>query len=486
MTAVTGPCPATITALILAGGAASRMGGLDKGLADLAGAPLVEHVAARLSPQVSGVLVSANRHLPQWRRYGWRVLGDAPPLGRGPLAGILTGLEACPTEWLLVVPCDAPALPTDLALRLAAADATSPLRIAHAGGNWQPVFALLHRGLAADLRAFLAAAVEASPAGHDPVSHALPAGESDESGESGAAHENAGPDVGLMRNAAADSPRGTAKAQRLGRSAPSIQDAPAGAPPDGLDGLRHPGWQDTPAGAPREGGRKVMAWMARHEPIPVHWADAGAFINLNTPAELHAFAQRLAPVARPGPPLWVGRAPVLGIAAPSGTGKTTLLEATLPHLVAAELRVALVKHAHHDFDIDQPGKDSHRLRQAGARQVVVGSTRRLASIIERADPDQPPTLGEFLARIDPSLTDLVLVEGFKRDPLPRLALTRTAAPSPPVPLDDPWLVALASDDPASAAGGLPCLDIDDPAAVAAFIIRWRRERLLACLPTEPT
>jgi molybdopterin molybdotransferase len=408
MTASTPPCRENVTALVLAGGSGSRLGGADKGLVELAGAPLIEHVAARLVPQVAGVLVSANRNVEVWRRYGWPVLTDPPPGGRGPLAGILAGLEACPTDWLLVVPCDAPALPQDLCQRLAAADPAHPLRIARTGGDWQPVFALLHRRLAADLRDFL----------------------------------------------------GT----------PTDDETTA------VTATPHP-----PA---KTAEHKVMTWMARHAPRPVDWVEAKGFLNLNTPAELAAWSERLPPPPLRQAPLWVGRAPVLGIAAPSGTGKTTLLEAVLPHLVAAGLRVALVKHAHHDFDLDQPGKDSHRLRQAGARQVVVGSTRRLASIIEREDPECAPSLGEFLARIDPRLADLVLVEGFKRDPIPRLALARAGAPSPPVPLTDPWLVALVSDDPAGAPTTLPCLALDDPAAVAAFLVRWRRERLLAGLAVD--
>jgi len=450
MTAATAPCPATITALILAGGASSRMGGIDKGLVDVAGHPLVEHVAARLSPQVAGVLISANRNLPLWRRYGWPVLTDAAPAGRGPLAGILAGLEQCPTDWLLVVPCDAPALPQDLAARLAAADPSRPLRVAHAGGDWQPVCALLHRRLAPDLREFLdhAAGAPGAPGGQD-----APGGQG-----------------------AQDAPGAP--------GAPGGLDAPGGQ--SGQSGQSGQGAPDAAGSHPRKGGGKVMAWMTRHAPVAVHWPDAAAFINLNTREELHAWAGRLPPRSRPGPPLWVGRAPVLGVAAASGTGKTTLLEATLPHLVAAGLRVTLVKHAHHDFDIDQPGKDSHRLRQAGASQVVVGSARRVASIIERADTDLPLSLDELLTRIDPGQTDLVLVEGFKRDPIPRLALARAGAPSPPVPLEDPWLVALASDGPVAPDCGLTWLDIDDPAAVAAFLIRWRRERLLQDLPTEPT
>ncbi len=433
MTAATGPCPATLTALILAGGAATRMGGRDKGLLDLAGFPLVEHVAARLTPAVAGVLISANRNLLEWRRYGWPVLNDAPPGGQGPLAGILAGLEACPTEWLLVVPCDAPALPRDLAARLTAASDRHPLRIAQAGGNWQPVCALLHRSLARDLHHFLTQ----PPTGPEGAEASF--------------------------RGTSDTPDG----DRSARGRP-VQPGNSGAAARPL----------------RSSARKVMAWMARHDPLPVYWDDASAFANLNTPDEFEAWAGRHAPPERPGPPTWVGRAPVIGIAAPSGTGKTTLLEATLPHLVAGGLRIALVKHAHHDFDLDQPGKDSHRLRQAGARQVVVGSTRRVASIIERENPERPPSLDEFLARIDPALTDLVLVEGFKRDPIPRLALARTGAPSAPVPLDDPWLVALACDAAFAAPSRLPRLDIDDPAAVAAFLVRWRRERLLGRLPPD--
>ncbi|MGN6667521.1 MAG: molybdenum cofactor guanylyltransferase MobA, partial [Trinickia sp.] len=156
-----------ITGLILAGGRGSRMGGLDKGLQSLAGEPLALHVARRLAEQVDTLLISANRHLDEYARlgaaFGARVVQDASSDFSGPLAGLLAGLRAAPTELLLCAPCDTPALPTDLAARLLAAleaehaDAVVAKSVDAAGKTTlHPVIALVRTTLAGDLAAYLA------------------------------------------------------------------------------------------------------------------------------------------------------------------------------------------------------------------------------------------------------------------------------------------------------------------------------------------
>ena len=111
---------ATVTGLVLAGGRATRMGGVDKGLQAWRGVALVDHVIARLAPQVAGVLVNANRNVADYAARGWPVVGDADASFSGPLAGVLAGLRAARTPWLAVVPCDVPKVPEDLVARLAA------------------------------------------------------------------------------------------------------------------------------------------------------------------------------------------------------------------------------------------------------------------------------------------------------------------------------------------------------------------------------
>ncbi|PLZ02479.1 molybdenum cofactor guanylyltransferase MobA [Burkholderia sp. WAC0059] len=163
------PIPASsITGLVLAGGRGQRMGGLDKGLQTLRGKPLAVHVVERLAPQVGALLISANRHRDEYATLGtpWRatVVGDSLPDYPGPLAGLLAGLQAARTDWLLTAPCDSPWLPADLAARLAAAlddqpadIATVRTRAADGQPSLHPVFALLRTSLAADLAASLAA-----------------------------------------------------------------------------------------------------------------------------------------------------------------------------------------------------------------------------------------------------------------------------------------------------------------------------------------
>lgn len=161
---------------------------------------------------------------------------------------------------------------------------------------------------------------------------------------------------------------------------------------------------------------------------------------------------------------------IFGFAGFSGSGKTTLIEKLIPLLVARGLRVSLIKHAHHAFDVDRPGKDSYRHREAGCSEVLVSSSRRWALMHElRGAPE--PALDELLDRLSPC--DLVLVEGFKRDPIPKLEVHRAAnAGSDLLFPHDPHIVAIATD--ASVRTTLPLFALEDIAAVANFVIAHAR------------
>ena len=175
--------------------------------------------------------------------------------------------------------------------------------------------------------------------------------------------------------------------------------------------------------------------------------------------------------------------PLLGFVAWSGTGKTTLLEQLIPLLVDRGLRIGVLKHAHHDFDIDQPGKDSHRLRKAGASQMMVASRRRHARMIETelAEAD----FRELLASFDQTSLDLLLVEGFKHEHFPKIELHRAEIGKPLLFPEDSDIIALASDQPQQSGEqqqtSLPRLDINDLAAIADFVCRW----LDGCQSKEP-
>ncbi|OHX10681.1 molybdopterin-guanine dinucleotide biosynthesis protein B [Chromobacterium sphagni] len=156
---------------------------------------------------------------------------------------------------------------------------------------------------------------------------------------------------------------------------------------------------------------------------------------------------------------------VLGVAGYSGSGKTTLLEAVLPLLMEDGLRVAVIKHSHHDIALDLPGKDSFRHRQAGACEVMVVSPNRFGLF---AETPCALTLDEQLARLGPC--DLVLLEGGKSQALPKLEVFRPALGRTPLFSQDPCIIAVATDAPLPA--DIPVLDLNDPAAVAGFVANW--------------
>ena len=173
------------------------------------------------------------------------------------------------------------------------------------------------------------------------------------------------------------------------------------------------------------------------------------------------------------------RPAVLGIAAWSGSGKTTLLRRLLPLLRDQGLRVALIKHAHHDFDIDKPGKDSYELRKAGAEKVLLASARRAALVVERPQ-EREPALEELLRMLGTDGLDLVLVEGFKRANIPKIEVHRSDLRKPPLFPHDANIVAVAANGilpgNAPSARQPPLLNLDDPPQVAAFIMEWMKRR----------
>jgi len=161
------------------------------------------------------------------------------------------------------------------------------------------------------------------------------------------------------------------------------------------------------------------------------------------------------------------RPAVLGIAGWSGSGKTTLVRALIPELTGRGLRVSTIKHAHHNFEVDQPGKDSYEHRHAGASEVMVSSARRWALMHEhRGAPE--PTLWELLPKLAP--VDLVLVEGFKHEGQDKLEVHRPSLGKPLLAAEDPKVVAIASDAEIPEAR-VPVLDLNDVPAVADFIQR---------------
>lgn len=157
---------------------------------------------------------------------------------------------------------------------------------------------------------------------------------------------------------------------------------------------------------------------------------------------------------------------IFGFAGYSGSGKTTLIEKLVPLFSARGLRVSLVKHAHHTFDVDQPGKDSYRHRHAGCQEVLVTSSRRWALMHElRGAPE--PELAAQIARLSPC--DLLLVEGFKREAIPKLEVYRAVVGEPTIHPHDANVVAVASDQRIDTR--LPQLDLNDAPAIAAFVLR---------------
>ena len=167
---------------------------------------------------------------------------------------------------------------------------------------------------------------------------------------------------------------------------------------------------------------------------------------------------------------------IFGFAGWSGSGKTTLIEALIPVLARQVGRVSLVKHAHHAFDVDQPGKDSWRHRQAGCTEVLVSSGVRWA-LMHELRGDAELSLPAALSRLSPC--DLVLVEGYKAYPMPKLEIWRPGVGKPPLHPQDPHIAGIATDDvpAARALSTLPVFPLDDVDAIATFVREKARDGL---------
>src|ERR1700674_1832560 len=158
---------------------------------------------------------------------------------------------------------------------------------------------------------------------------------------------------------------------------------------------------------------------------------------------------------------------IIGLAGWSGSGKTTLLTKVIPRIVARGLKVSTVKHAHHSFEMDRPGKDSHTHRMAGATEVLVGSANRWA-VVHELRGEAEPTLPALLRKASP--VDLVLVEGYKGESHPKLEVSRAANGKPLLHPGDPAIVAVASDTPLSGVR-IPVLDLDDIEGITDILLR---------------
>jgi molybdopterin-guanine dinucleotide biosynthesis protein MobB len=161
--------------------------------------------------------------------------------------------------------------------------------------------------------------------------------------------------------------------------------------------------------------------------------------------------------------------PAIGFVAPSGSGKTTLLRKLLPCLRDRGLKVGYLKHAHHTFDLDRPGKDSYELRGAGADQTLLASTERWALQVENREKGSDPDLQSMLARFDGGELDLILVEGFKHAPFPKIEVHRTVVGEPFLYPDDPDIIAVVTDSHLTGDDTPTVLAIDDPGAIADFL-----------------
>ena len=428
-----------VTAVVLAGGRGSRMGGVDKGLVEVAGRPMVEHVLAAVEPQAAALAINANRSAERYARYGHPVIPDRMEGFQGPLAGMASALAAAATDFILVVPCDSPLVAPSLGPRLHAALAGrgADVAVAHDGERMHPVFVLLRRTVRSGLDDFLAR-------GERKIDRWFAEERTEVVDFSDL------PDMFLNVNREEDR-------RRLEARLASLRNA-AGAPVDsGTGQSRASGADDGP------GGRRNAGSDARAEGRVA--AETGTGSNSGTGTDGRPGAVGRAPRRRP---------PVVGFAGYSGSGKTTLATAVVRALTEAGVRVAAVKHAHHAFDVDQPGKDSYELRRAGAVQTLIGSRRRWALVAE-TDLRREPTLDELVDRLDFESVDIVLVEGFKHAEVRKIAVGR-GGETPLV--DDPFVVAVATPGATGGAGGgadagappLPHLDLDRPDHVARFIV----------------
>jgi molybdopterin-guanine dinucleotide biosynthesis protein A len=209
------------------------------------------------------------------------------------------------------------------------------------------------------------------------------------------------------------------------------------------------------------GERKIDRWYVQQRMVEVDFSDyPDAFVNVNRKDDIAQLQQ----VPK-----------LLGLAAWSGTGKTTLLKQLLPELKARGVRVGVIKHAHHQFDVDHPGKDSYEIRHAGADQMLICSSQRWALMSEEKQSDMP-SLSLMLNKLDHSTLDLVLVEGFKKAVFPKIELYRRDVNKPQLHGEDENIIAVASDETIQLSRDLPLLDLNNIGSITDFILSYLHEQ----------
>lgn len=164
------------------------------------------------------------------------------------------------------------------------------------------------------------------------------------------------------------------------------------------------------------------------------------------------------------------KVPIIGFAAYSGTGKTTLLINIIPLLKLRGLKVGVIKHAHHTFEIDTPGKDSYEIRKAGASQMLIGSKQRWALMVEQGEEDQHKRLEEYILHLDQDKLDLILVEGFKPEAIPKIELHRPSLGNPLISNEDNSVIAIAADAQPTTETMLPILDLNNYEEIVDYVI----------------
>ena len=354
----------SITAVILAGGKARRMGGEDKGLLLYQQQPLISYAIDVLGKQVDSLIINANRNIEQYQAFGYTVISDSLDDFCGPLAGMLSAMQTVSTDYILTAPCDSPNISSQLRQRLMETllAEQADIAVAHDGERLQPVFCLIPSRLKDELADYL-----------------------------------------------------------------------------------------------EQGGRKIDLWLARYKLAIVDFSDqAESFINFNHPEDVIAHSVAIqCPV------------PLLGFAAFSGTGKTTLLRQLIPKLREKGISVAVIKHAHHQFDIDIPGKDSYEIRQAGADQVLVSSSKLMALMEVQSSGTSDPRLADLIPRLNYSKLDLILVEGFKHEAIPKVELYRPSLAKPLLYPNDDTIIAIASDEALTT--NIEQLNLNDIDEIADYI-----------------
>lgn len=361
----------SVTGVILAGGQGQRMGGQDKGLVHFQHRPMIEHVIRLLGPQVDEIIINANRNLDKYQAYRFTTVEDTLTGFCGPLAGMLSAMQACNSDYILTAPCDSPQLSPQFRQRMMEAllSGQADIAVAHDGDRLQPVFSLISCHLADSLAQFL-----------------------------------------------------------------------------------------------EQGDRKIDLWFAQHNVVCVDFSDqTECFINFNRPEDLTQYDVKIRSAL-----------PLLGFSAYSGTGKTTLLCQLIPALNAKGIQVGVIKHAHHRFDIDTPGKDSYQIRESGSQQTLIASSRLMA-LMQTYDDDRTPALADLIERLDTSSLDLILVEGFKQTPFSKIELHRPSVGKPYLYDNDPHIIAVATDEPLNPVRDVDLLNINNIEQITDYIIHFIRD-----------